>query len=113
MPRTGIKTAPGQGPELQTITRPDGTQVAVVTSINVGSWGYHAGVSGTIQMDPTERLLSFTCLADVATVVKINDGDSVNIPEGGAFSVTMDGDVYGPKIEFINTASYFVQFVVE
>lgn len=112
--RTGIQTAPGEGPELETITRSNGAEIPLVATIAVGAWEYRAGVEGTVAMPDDGRLLSLSCLAgESGATVTIDEGDEIPIPENMGFSVSMDADVFGATIVFDGTVSHFVQYVLE
>lgn len=112
--RTGIATAPGGGPELETITRANGKEVPVLVPINVGAWGYRAGEAGTIVVPEDGRLLSFSCMAgDTGATVTIDGGDPIPIPPNLGFAASVEADVFNTELEFVGTITYFVQYVME
>lgn len=112
--RTGIATAPGRGPALETIRRANGTEVPLVVPLAIGVWGYRAGQEGTVIVPSDGRLLAFSCMAGPAgATVQLDDGDTVPIPDGMGFGITVEADVFNTKIEFVGTISYFVQYVME
>lgn len=112
--RTGIKTAPGRGPALETIKRSDGGEIPFVVPINVGRWGYRAGSAGTVVIPEDARLLSVAATAgDTGATVTINGGDPIEIPATMAFAFSISSDLFNPTIVFTGTESYFIQYVAE
>jgi len=114
MARSGIPTAPGAGPQLETIPRANDLEIPVVTAVNVGTWGYRAGVAGTPVLPAGARVLALSCIADTGgATITINGGNSIVVPDSMGFSVAIEADLFDPAIVFTGTLSYFVQYVVE
>jgi hypothetical protein len=112
--RTGIATAPGRGPALETIKRANGYEVPLIVPIAIGEWGYRAGEEGTIVVPEDGRLLAFSCMAGpVGATVQINDGDLIPIPDSMGFGISVEADLFNPTIKFVDTVTYFVQYVME
>lgn len=112
--RTSIPTSPGHGPALETITRTNGTEVPIVSNLNVGVWGYRAGEEGQVVVPEDGRLLSISCMAGIAgATVTIGGGDAIPIPAGLGFSASIDADLFNSTIDFDGTVTYFIQYVLE
>lgn len=112
--RTGIATAPGRGPALETIQRANGYEVPFVVPIAVGAWDYRSGQQGAVILPEDGRLLAFSCMAGPSgATVQIDDGDEIPIPASMGFGISVEADVFNSTIVFTGTITYFVQFVME
>lgn len=75
-----------------------------------GSWGYHAGVSGTVNI--TGRVLGVAAHAAAGgATVSINGGDTIPVPTGAGIALTPVGTLIAPTIVFTGTDSYMVETV--
>lgn len=78
----------------------------------LGTWGYQAGVAGTVTLSGGKRLLSIAAHSTVAGTVTINGGDAIPIPPNVAFDFTMRNVIIDPVLVFAFTDAYFVEYVV-
>jgi len=78
-----------------------------------GRPAYHAGTSGTLALDPGEKVTWLWCVATAgAGSLTIDGGDAIVLPQGVPFSFGIaagDPDFVGSSLVFSGTASYFVQ----
>lgn len=83
-----------------------------------GTWGYTAGVSGTVTMTGSKRVLSITAIAQgAAASFTVNSGDTVTLPydtlsrAGSAVTLEPKGNLTDPTIVFTSTKSYVIEYV--
>lgn len=77
-----------------------------------GTWGYHAGVSGTVVCASGERLLGVACHATGSgATVAINGGDSVPVPPGASLAIAPLGNLVAATIVMSGTDSFFIEVV--
>ena len=76
-----------------------------------GTWGYVAGVSGTVNIAANRRVIGISAYATVAGSLTINGGDSVPIAAGRTLTIEPKGNLVAPTIVFTGTSSYFVESV--
>jgi hypothetical protein len=74
-----------------------------------GTWGYHAGVSGTVVVAAGERVVGIAAHATDAGSMTIDGGDSVPVPAGTGVVFTPQGNLVAPTIVFTGTDSYVVE----
>lgn len=84
-----------------------------------GTWGYHSGTNGTLNMSGSKRVLQITAIAlEAAATITINGGDVITLPYGStdkaSSSITIEprGNLTDPALIFTGTDSYFVEYVV-
>lgn len=87
--------------------------------LQTGTWGYNAGVSGTLTLTGNKRVLQITAIAEEAAAsFTINGGDTITLPYGStdkvssAITVEPKGNLLNPTIIFSSTKAYFVEWVV-
>lgn len=83
-----------------------------------GTWGYNAGVSGTLTLTGSKRVLQITAVAqEAAATITINGGDTITLPYGStdkassAIEIVPRGNLTDPVIIFTSTKAYFVEYV--
>lgn len=83
-----------------------------------GTWGYNAGISGTLTLTGGKRVLKITAIAlELAGSFTINGGDVITIPYGASDKVSSSiefepmGNVVNPTIIFTNTKAYVVEWL--
>lgn len=76
-----------------------------------GTWGYNAGVSGTVTLAGSKRVRSITAISTAGGTVTIDGGDSIPIPANFAFNLPIDAQITDAVIVFTGTDSYFVDYV--
>lgn len=83
------------------------------SSPDFGTYGYNAGVSGTVAIASGKRVTHIHAKADGATAatIVINGGDTITIPINGSVTLYPKGNLVAPSIVFGSTASYFVEHV--
>lgn len=83
----------------------------------VGTWGYHAGVSGTLAMNAGDTVLQIIAHGGAGGgTVKIFGGDDIVIPANDVVSIAfrhtlVDAKTGALNIVFTTTTSYFVEYV--
>lgn len=77
-----------------------------------GTWGYVAGVSGTVVIAAGRRVLGIAAYSSAGGTLTINGGDSVVIPAASAIGISPKGNLVAPTLIFTGTTSYFVESVV-
>lgn len=77
-----------------------------------GTWGYVAGVSGTVVIAAGRRVLGIAAYSTAGGTLTINGGDSVVIPAASAIGIAPKGNLVAPTLVFTGTTSYFVEFVI-
>ena len=79
----------------------------------IGRIGYHAGVSGTVTLDASERLIYVWCIATAGgATLTIAGGDSIALPSGIPFMMGLESrteEWVGAALVFTGTASFFVK----
>lgn len=106
--------------EVHTLADPDGTLVSSSLIVRpFGTWGYNAGISGTLTLTGGKKVLKITAVAaEAAASFTINGGDVVTLPYGATDKVSSDitieprGNLVNPVIIFTGTKAYFVEWVV-
>ncbi len=70
-----------------------------------GSWGYNAGVNGTVTLTSNKRVLQITAIAlEGSGTITINGGDAIPLPYGSSdrvsSSITIEpqGNLVNPTI---------------
>lgn len=83
-----------------------------------GTWGYSAGVDGTVDLTGGKRVLQITAIAlESAGSIQVNGGDSIPLPYGSSdkvsteLSIAPKGNLVDPEIIFTGTDSYFIEYV--
>lgn len=84
-------------------------QLREVTPDLVGTWGYHAGISGTEVIPAGQRVIGIAAHATVAGSMTINGGDSVPIPAQSGIAIQPVGQLVAPTLVFTSTDGYFVE----
>lgn len=81
-------------------------------TIDVGKWGYAAGVSGSVDIPDQKRVLQITAVAKGADgEFTINGGDVVPVPDGAGITIEPKGNLVAPTLVFTGTVGYFVEYV--
>lgn len=75
-----------------------------------GTWGYHAGISGTVVCAAGERVIGIAAMATTAATVSINGGDSIPVLNAG-LSLAPKANLVAPTIVFSGTTAYVVEVV--
>jgi len=99
-------------PQTDAVTRAelDAAPVSTKHATADGTWGYHAGTSGTPTI--TGRVVGITATGGTsAASFTINGGDTITVPADMSIEVTPRGNLSAPTIVFTGTASYFVEVV--
>lgn len=78
-----------------------------------GTWGYNAGVSGTLTVAANKRILAITATAGalVGATMTINGGQTITIPAGTTITISPRANLTAPTLVFTSTTSYFVEFI--
>ena len=83
-----------------------------------GTWGYNAGISGTLTLTGGKRVLMISAIAEqAAATITINGGDTITLPYGStdkvssALEIRPAGNLTNPTIVFTSTVAYFVEYV--
>jgi hypothetical protein len=84
-----------------------------------GVWGYNSGALGTLTLTGGKRVLQISAISlEVAGSITINGGDLIRLPYGDVDKVSTEmtiypkGNLIDPVIEFVDTDSYFVEYVI-
>jgi hypothetical protein len=87
-------------------------------SVEVGAWGYNSGSLGTLTLTGGKRVLQISAISlEVAGSITINGGDMIRLPYGNVDKVSTEmtiypkGNLIDPVIVFVDTDSYFVEYV--
>jgi hypothetical protein len=87
-------------------------------SVEVGAWGYNSGSLGTLTLTGGKRVLQISAISlEVAGSITINGGDLIRLPYGNVDKVSTEmtiypkGNLIDPVIVFVDTDSYFVEYV--
>ena len=76
-----------------------------------GTWAYHAGASGTLNVPAGERVLGIVAHATTAGSFTINSGDSIPVPANVGIELEPVGNLTAPTIVFTGTDTYVVETV--
>lgn len=77
-----------------------------------GNWSYIAGTSGVRSLASNQRVTSISCIGSSGSgSLTINGGESIAIPAFNSFSLDIKGRLFGPTLNFVNTASYAVEVI--
>lgn len=77
-----------------------------------GTWGYDAGVSGSVTIGVGKRILQITAVAGgLGATMTINGGSTVTIPALTSITIEPRGNLTAPSLVFTGTAAYFVEHV--
>jgi hypothetical protein len=76
-----------------------------------GTWGYHAGVSGSITLPSNALVLGIAAHSTAGGSLTINSGDSIPVPANTAVDLAPRGNLSGPTIVFTGTDSWLIEFV--
>ena len=88
---------------------PSYREPAEVVRIARGTYGYRAGLSGTVVVTGAVSMYSAAAGAVDATIV-VNSGDTITIPAGESFTATPEGTLVDPTIVFTDTAAYYISY---
>lgn len=79
-----------------------------------GTWGYTAGVSGSVTLTGSKRVLHISALNSslLSASVTINGGTAIPLPAGATLALSPKANLVDPTIVFTGTTSYFVEHVV-
>jgi hypothetical protein len=79
-----------------------------------GSWGYLAGVSGTVVVANNRRVLTITATAGslVGASMTINGGQTIVIPVGTSITISPKANLVAPTVVFTATTAYFIESVL-
>lgn len=83
--------------------------VSVSDVSQTGTWSYYSGVSGTVTVLSTQRVIGIGAHSAVGGSITINGGTSVPIPAGVGIGIEPHGNLVSPTIVFVETDSYFVE----
>lgn len=78
-----------------------------------GTWGYNAGLSGTLVVAANKRIMSITATAAplVPASMTINGGQTITIPAGTSITIQPRANLIAPTLVFTTTSAYFVEFI--
>jgi hypothetical protein len=77
-----------------------------------GTWGYVAGVNGTVAVAAGRRVTGISAYSAAGGTVTINGGDSIVIPAGASISISPKGNLQAPTIVFsAGVTSYVIESV--
>lgn len=80
----------------------------------VGTFGYAAGASGTVELPATATILGIWALGGANATVEIGDGDAIPLPANAVFNVSFNeggAPPGGTTIAFTDTTSYYVTYI--
>lgn len=78
-----------------------------------GTWGYDAGVSGSVTIGAGKRVCQITAVAGaLGATVTINGGSTVTIPALTSLTIEPRANLIAPSLVFTGTAAYFVEHVI-
>lgn len=83
-----------------------------MASAITGSIAYHAGTSGTVTLDPGEKILRIVALGAAGAYLTIDGGDQIALPANYTFVDGNDSraeEFVGSVLVFNATLSYFVK----
>lgn len=99
---------------IESLLYSDSSSLRVSDAFSSGEWGYYSGVSGTVSVASTDRVLMVSALndtVDVDATVAIDGGPSILLPPGASFTFEPKGTLMAPSIVFTGTTSYMVEVV--
>jgi hypothetical protein len=76
-----------------------------------GTWGYLAGVSGTVNVPAGGKVLQISAASLLGGSFTVNGGPAITIPANQQFTLEPRGNLVAPTIVFSTTASFVVEFV--
>lgn len=78
-----------------------------------GTYGYNAGVSGTVAIASGKRVTHIHAKADgvTAATIVINGGNTITIPINASVTLYPNGNLVASTIVFGSTAAYFIEHV--
>jgi hypothetical protein len=76
-----------------------------------GTWGYYAGVSGTVVMAAGQRVTGIAAHATLAGSMTINAGASITIPADTGIWLEPQGQLVAPTLVFTGTDTYVVEYL--
>ena len=110
--------AVANGSSYQPVTLVDSSGTYYDPRIAGGTWGYSAGVSGTVTLTGGKRVLQITAIAQqAAATITINGGQDIVLPYGStdkvSSSITIEpkGNLTNPVLVLTGTSGYFVEWV--
>lgn len=77
-----------------------------------GTWGYNAGVDGTVVLAGSKRVIGIAAHATLAASFTINGGDAIPVPANSGIEIVPLANLIDPTIVFAGTDSYFVEHLV-
>lgn len=77
----------------------------------IGTWGYTAGVSGTVTLTGGKRVLGLTVTATSGGAFTINGGATITIPTNGSLEISPKGTLTDPVFVFTSTTAYFIEYI--
>ncbi len=80
-------------------------------SNQTGTWGYNAGVAGTLTLTGGKKVIGIAAHATVAGSMSINGGDSIPIPANSGIQFSPVGTLVNPTIIFTGTDSYVAEYI--
>ncbi len=77
-----------------------------------GTWGYSAGVSGTLDLSGQgKRILTITAYSSTGGTLTVDGGDAITVPSSGSITIEPHVQLVDPVLVFTNTAGYFVDWL--
>jgi hypothetical protein len=76
-----------------------------------GTWGYYAGVSGTVVMAAGQRVTGIAAHATLAGSMTVNAGASITIPADTGIWLEPQGQLVAPTLVFTGTDTYVVEYL--
>lgn len=93
--------------------RPGEIRGSVVIEGQTGTYGYHAGATGTVTLPVGSHTLSMAAFASGSSgSVTINGGDTIIVPPDGVVQSQPNGNLVSAVFVFTNTTAYFVEYIV-
>lgn len=78
-----------------------------------GTWGYVAGVNGTVAIAKGRRVIGITAYSTLGGTLTINGGDAVVVPANSLIHLAPKGNLTAPTVVFSKSVtSYFVESVI-
>lgn len=85
--------------------------IATNTGNGVGTFGYVAGVSGTVTLTGGKKVKSITAVSTAGGTITIDGGNSITIPANGSFTEDCNYNLVDAEIVFTGTTSYYVSYI--
>ena len=100
-------------PQVVTGTFFQTTQPVSETNVdrNFGTWGYYAGINGSVTVTSGQRVLGIGTHTTTAGSFTINGGSSIPVPAGVSVNIQPLANLVAPTIVFTGTDSYFIEVV--